>query len=69
MKHYLQKMAIWLYEKLGCRTMDKDSFWTYHVMYSAPKDIDHKIIIAKLNDHLNEAPVSYVGTVVPRSAS
>lgn len=59
MKKLLQRLAVKLYEKLGCREMDTDSFWHYHLLYSVPKEIDGKIVIAEINRITSE--IEHVG--------
>ena len=49
MKKLLQKLAVWFYEKMDCRTMDRHEFWSHHVYYAVPKDTDPMIIIGEVN--------------------
>ena len=49
MKRLFQKLAIWFYEKMGCREMAHSDFWTHHILYSVPKEVDSKIIVSELN--------------------
>jgi hypothetical protein len=59
LKRFLQRLVIKWYEKLGCREMDPTLFWTYHLFYSVPKDLDSKVVIAEINRINGE--IQYVG--------
>lgn len=54
MRKMLQRLAIWFYEKMDCRGMDRNAFWQYHLLYSVPKIADSKIVVAEINRITNE---------------
>jgi hypothetical protein len=60
MKKLLQRLAIWFYEKMNCRSVSNDKFWKYHMLYSVGKHNNEKIIIAELNRINNQ--MQLVGT-------
>jgi hypothetical protein len=62
MKFLLQKLAIWFYEKMDCRSMHDSDFWSHHIFYAVGKQDDTKIIITELN-RIN-GNLDYKGTVI-----
>lgn len=60
MKKIFQRLAIWFYEKMDCRSLDRDNFWKYHMLYAVGKHNNEKVIIAELNRINNQ--MQLVGT-------
>lgn len=62
MKRFLQKIAIWLYEKTDCREIHDNEFWRQHIMYAVPLKVNHKIIVMKIQEQVPDTDLTYVGS-------